>query len=518
MTLALFAIINSSWAIIDRKPYSVQADEVRHMKITYIKEAREYIVKYMRENLEDGKTFCTNRTNPLAPMLQPYCVDKGGRKMSPVCYYSNYKPDPVDGCIVADPSLDEAERLTKMTCPKMASREEGPICQRGFKPIFIPNEHKQRKVGQALVVCRDEVGAASRLLANLCQLVCSDGDKPDPCLGCLDRSELRCKDNMEPLCPYGSIATVMTSPYQCELPYRCDPVKGTGKSVMPSTCQHGNSPRCYDEHHEGFGPDDCLACRDHKSIPICPGLCPQGYVPHPIPHFFCNNPYQNKTNLRINPEIDRVEKIPDDLAHIYGNSLSPRDHARLKRDLVSIQNEIFEEKLEKSKKKKAKKAEKPKYGGKHGPLRATKSDSRFDCMDSMGETVPMRRPCLYNLDPVCADGQYDDPCLGCAPSSHYHCPEDKMEDFCPDGYTIEKKPAKYCKQFKFKCPQVGTDDLGPPVRCHPDAEPVCMSLHQPGVEWPVTICGCGPYGEPYCSGPGDPGAFFSEIEISIRDF
>ncbi len=198
------------------------ADYVRHSKIKYVKDTQDMITKFMKDNPEDGKTICTNRTNPLAPGLQPRCRDEDGRKLAPVCENTNFKPDAALGCIVlpepgGDQLPDQTLMLTKIVCPSR-SRTDLSICENSFKPVFIPNERQQRRQDRAIVVCRSPDGLAEQF-PSFCDVVhCKDGSQPDPCIGCLDRSEPRCRDGSG--CPAGFEARVMTSPYQCSLPYR----------------------------------------------------------------------------------------------------------------------------------------------------------------------------------------------------------------------------------------------------------------------------------------------------------
>ncbi len=242
-------------------------------------------------------------------------------------------------------------------------------------------------------------------------------------------------------------------------------------------------------------PDACLNCRDGKSIPNCSGLCPPGYTPTPMRHFFCNNPFQNYTN---NKHIDKM--FADDIS---SNAII-FEKERFKRSLRPESNEIPDDKI------KTKSGAK-KYGGKAGPLRLKNQETKvgkgqFACVDADGNVEKMKKSCSSGT-PVCADGLEDDLCIGCSPNSYYICKGEDVADLCPPGFILERTPLKFCLQFKIRCP---TEDgsngkLTSPLRCPPDSEPVCMSTQIPGMEWPIHPCGCGPHAEPYCSGPQRPG-------------
>ena len=216
-------------------------------------------------------------------------------------------------------------------------------------------------------------------------------------------------------------------------------------------------------------------------------------------HFFCDNPYQNFTNNRWH-DHDKVGEVDNSIVLVNGKE-------KYKRSVDYSQNEVDVEAKEKPLKK---------YGAKAGPLRVRNQESKvgkgsFACVDAKGNVEKMKQNCDYGGDPVCADGKDDDLCIGCGPNSFYICPNQDLGDVCPSGYELERTPLGFCLHYKIKCPtgahgaHDNKENLGLPIRCPPDSEPVCMSTEIPGKEWPIHPCGCGPHGEPYCSGPERPG-------------
>lgn len=76
-----------------------QVVDHRHMgKLEHIADAQFVVKMMMKHDLEHGKVFCTNRTNPLAPLVKPFCQDNDGNDLEPVCSLTEKIPDPVLGC------------------------------------------------------------------------------------------------------------------------------------------------------------------------------------------------------------------------------------------------------------------------------------------------------------------------------------------------------------------------------------------------------------------------------------
>ena len=67
-------------------------------KLEHIADAQFVVNTLMLNDLERGQVFCTNRTNPLAPLVKPFCQEKEGNNLDPVCSLTESIPDPVLGC------------------------------------------------------------------------------------------------------------------------------------------------------------------------------------------------------------------------------------------------------------------------------------------------------------------------------------------------------------------------------------------------------------------------------------
>ena len=196
--------------------FTEASEEVRDRKLEQLVDAQYVIQVLMNHDLEHGQVFCTNRTNPLAPVVKPFCQDEDKNDLKPVCTLTEKVPDPFTGCPQHGNEINS--RFLKIRCPKSANLGDRAICPPGLKPLFVPNVHA-KKAEKPLVVCQNDLGEAIEIDKN-CHAICADGSEPDTCLGCMDRSDLRCLEQNLQICPEGYKATMFTVPFQCPLPYR----------------------------------------------------------------------------------------------------------------------------------------------------------------------------------------------------------------------------------------------------------------------------------------------------------
>ena len=351
--------------------------------------------------------------------------------------------------------------------------------------MFVPNVNAQRKVAKPLVVCKDAAGKAFEI-DDKCHAVCkADGYEPDPCLGCMDRNAIRCRDEKMTICPDGTEPVVMSVPYQCDWPYRCDPTDVSRYSVKAEPCDPERNkfsiPLCSDHPDFEVPPDTCLQCEDPDVVPTCVGMCPDHYVPTRIPHFFCNNSYQASLN--------QVENWDRNEFYLFNDAKEdtdlPEGHPRLKADLVQMKDignlDIQDEQVKLV----------PDY-------------SDYACINvSSGQALPMINPCDNFAFPECADGRQADPCLDCHPTSYLTCPNTKVQ-ICPNGTVLERLHSPTFCKYEVSCYEVENTRQMVEPNCELNEKPFCINP-KAGLAWPMHFCGCGPEAVMLCMSKKGPG-------------
>ena len=368
-----------------------------------------------------------------------------------------------------------------MRCPQTANVAERSICPPGLHPIFVPNINAQRKAEKAIVVCKDVIGKAFEL-DEKCQVVCADGQEPDPCLGCMDRQVMRCHDPKIPICPDATKPVVLTVPYQCDWPYRCDPITDTSRySVKAEPCDLEQNqfsiPLCASDPE--LPPDTCLQCQDGIITPTCIGMCPKDYFPTPIPHFYCNNAHEKSLNQIQHWDRNEFFLFNENKE----NTNLPKEHPRFKEDLVTIQD-VANLDLDEN-------------------VKLVPDYENFGCFNyTSGRVSPMLNPCDKYAFPVCADGKPVDPCLGCGPASHYTCPDTEVE-ICPNGTVLVSvvPTPEYCK-YEVSCEDPDNPEELVEPNCEYNEPPLCLTN---GTIWSMHFCGCGPDANMICMGKEGPG-------------